>query len=254
MDRFDYSLRLMAGAFTLFMLVSLFYLYFAVGSSWGLVASTLLNPRILAALWISVSSALIVGSIAILVAIPVAYVLTYSSFRGKSLVETLLIEFPQTFPPATVGLVYLLMLGPGSLLDIAYTYPAVVISKFYVSAPFALSFALRRFREIHASGLDVIASSLGGKPRHVLLWVLIPLSTIDLLGGFSLTWARAMGEVAGTLIFAGAIQWSTETIPAVVLETAMTQTQFALAASLISAALSIVALTAFKWVVGRRRR
>jgi len=125
LDTFNLGLRLMAGTFILFMLVSLFYLYVAVGSSLSLVLSALLDSRILGAMWVSVSSAFIVGALAIVVAIPTAYVLTYSEFRGKSLVETLLIEFPQTFPPATVGLVYLLMLGPGSPINIAYTYPAV---------------------------------------------------------------------------------------------------------------------------------
>ena len=101
--------------------------------------------------------------------------------------------------------------------------------------------------------LRALAESLGGKTRHVLLWVLIPLSTVDLLGGFSLTWARAMGEVAATLIFAGAIQWKTEIFPVVVLTTSQSDPPLALAASLIAAVLSIVALLMFKWVVGRRR-
>ena len=253
LDKFNLGLRLMAGTFILFMLVSLFYLYVAVGNSLSLVLSALLDSRILGAMWVSVSAAFIVGALAIVAAIPTAYVLTYSEFRGKSLVETLLIEFPQTFPPATVGLVYLLMLGPGSPINIAYTYPAVIIAKLYVSAPFAMSFTLRRFREIHRTGLDVIAESLGGKTRHLLLWVLVPLSTIDLLGGFSLTWARAMGEVAATLIFAGAIPWKTEIFPALIYLTSQSAPELALAASLIAAALSIAALMLFKWIVGRRR-
>ena len=251
-DKFDLALRLMSGSFIIFMLVSLFYLYVAVGNSWGLVANALFDSRVIGALWISVSSASIVGAIAMVGAIPTAYVLTYKEFRGKSLLETLLIEFPQTFPPATVGLVYLLMLGPGSPINIAYTYPAVIIAKLYVSAPFALSFTLRRFREIHRSGLDVIAESLGGTTRHILFWILIPLSTNDLLGGFSLTWARAMGEVAATLIFAGAIPWKTEIFPTVVYLTSQSAPEIALAVSLIAASLSIVALTVFKRVVGRR--
>jgi ABC-type sulfate transport system permease component len=145
-----------------------------------------------------------------------------------------------------MGLVYLLMLGPRSPVNIAYTYPAIIIAKLYVSAPFALTFILRRFREIHRTGLDIIAASLGGRTRHILLWVLIPMSTIDLLGGFSLTWARAMGEVAATLIFAGAIPWKTEIFPALVYLTSQS-------APLIAAALSIAALMFFKGVAGRRR-
>ena len=127
-DKFTFGLWLMAGALILFMLVSLFYLFVAVGGSWSLVVKALFDNRIIGALLVSVSSAFIVGVLAIGVAIPTAYVLTYSKFRGKSLVETLLIEFPQTFPPATVGLVYLLMLGPGSPINIAYTYLIVIFS------------------------------------------------------------------------------------------------------------------------------
>jgi len=252
-DKFNLGLKVMAGAFILFMLVSLFYLYVAAGRSWDSVAKVLFDNRVLGALFISVSSAFIVGIIAIIVAIPTAYVLTYNEFKGKSLIETLLIEFPQTFPPATVGFVYLLMLGPGSPFNISQTYAAVIIAKLYVSAPFVMGFVLRRFREIHKTGLDVIAESLGGKTRHVLLWILLPMSTVDLAGGFSLTWARAMGEVAATLIFAGAIPWKTEIFPSLVYLTSQSAPEIALAASLMAAVLSITALVLFKWIVGRRR-
>ena len=253
LDKYDLTIQILAGAFTLFMVASLFYLYIIVGSSWSSVFNSLFDERILGALWISVSSATIVGLLAILVAIPTAYMLTYKEFKGKSLIETLLIEFPQTFPPATVGLVYLFMLGPNSPINIAYTYTAVIIAKFYVSAPFTLSFTVRRFREIRKTGLDTIARTLGGKTKHVLLWILLPLSFTDLLAGFSLTWARAMGEVAATLIFAGAIQWRTETFPAVVYLTSSSKPELALAASFIAAALSIMAILSFKWIAGRRK-
>jgi len=251
-DKYDLAIKALAVMFTLFMVASLFYLYIIVGGSWSEVSKVIFDERILGALWISVSSATIVGLLAILVAIPTAYVLTYKEFKGKSLVETLLIEFPQTFPPATVGLVYLFMLGPGSPVNIAYTYAAVIIAKLYVSAPFTLSFTVRRFREIHKTGLDMIARTLGGRTKHVLLWILMPLSFRDLLAGFSLTWARAMGEVAATLIFAGAIPWRTEIFPAVVYLTSASKPELALAASIIAAALSIVAILSFKWIAGRR--
>lgn len=253
MDKFELTLVSLATIVTIFMIASLFYLYVAAGSSWNLVVQALFDYRVLSALLISVSSAFIVGALAIGAAIPVAYVLTYKKFRGKGLIETLLIEFPQTFPPATVGLVYLIMFGQGSPIDIAYTYPAIIVAKFYIAAPFAMSFTLRRFREINKQGLDMIAKSLGSNTQHLVQWVLIPLSTRDLLAGFSLTWARAMGEVAATFIFAGAIPGKTEIFPAIVLIYANTEPQLALAASVIAAALSIGALLSFKWIAREKK-
>lgn len=41
-DGFNLCLRLIAGTFILFMLISLFYLYVAVGSSWSLVVDALI--------------------------------------------------------------------------------------------------------------------------------------------------------------------------------------------------------------------
>ncbi len=144
-DRLASALDALAGLLILFMIVSLFYLYVALGARWSLVAEALFSERVIGALVVSVSSSTLAGLLAVGAVIPTAYVLTYRDFKMKSLLETLLIEFPQTFPPVTVGLVYLLMLGPGFPINLAYTYWAVIISKFYVSAPFAMSFTLRRF-------------------------------------------------------------------------------------------------------------
>jgi len=247
-DRFELAITALACAIVIYMLISIFYLYVAVGESWSLVGGALFDNRVLGAIAISVSSAFIVGGLAIAAAIPCAYLLTYRNFRGKGMLETFLIDLPQTFPPVTEGLVYLLMLGK---IGLAYTYPAVIIAKFYVSAPFAISFAARRFKEIRESGLDMIARSLGAKTREVLSRVLLPLSSRDLLAGFSLTWARAMGELAATLVFAGAIPWVTETIPTLVYFTAAETPQVAIAASVVAETLSIVALLSFKWIARR---
>jgi len=238
----------LASAIIIYMLVSILYLYIAVGERWSLVVNALFDSRVLGAIVISISSALIVGALAIAAAIPSAYLLAYKSFRGKGALETFLIDLPQTFPPVTEGLVYLLMFGR---VGLAYTYVAVIIAKFYVSAPFAISFAVRRFREIRESGLDVIARTLGARTRHVLGRILLPLSSRDLLAGFSLTWARAMGELAATLVFAGAIPWRTEAIPTLVYLTAAETPEVAIAASVIAETLSIVALLSFRWIARR---
>jgi ABC-type sulfate transport system permease component len=248
-DRFELAITALACAVAVYMLVSISYLYIAVGENWSLVWAALFESRVLGAIAISVSSAFIVGALAVAAAIPCAYLLTYRDFRGRGTLETFLIDLPQTLPPVTEGLVYLLMLGPWGL---AYTYAAVIIAKFYVSAPFAISFASRRFREIRETGLDVIARSLGAKTSHLLGRILLPLSSRDLLAGFSLTWARAMGELAATLVFAGAIPWRTEVIPTLVYFTAAETPQVAIAASVIAETLSIIALLSFRRI-GRER-
>lgn len=236
-------------AIVFYMLFSLFYLYVAVGESWSLVISDLFDITVIEASIISIVSAFIVGALAILAAIPIAYLLTYKKFRGKETLKTFLIDLPQTFPPVTEGLVYLLLFGK---VGLAFTFAAVIIAKFYVSAPFAISFTTRRFNEIKESGLDVMGRSLGANTRQMLGRVLLPLSKRDILAGFSLTWARAMGELAATLVFAGAIPGITETIPTLVYLASKTSPEMAMAASIVAETLSIIALLLFKWI-GKRK-
>ena len=57
------------------MLISLFCLCVAVGESFGKVMMALFDSRVLGALTISVLSAFIVGSLAVAVGIPAAYLL-----------------------------------------------------------------------------------------------------------------------------------------------------------------------------------
>jgi molybdate transport system permease protein len=248
-DKFGFTISLMAFAVIIYMFISIFYLYVAVGEHWNLVLSALLDSRVHGAIFISVSSAILVGFLAIVSSIPVAYLLTYMEVRGREILETFLIDLPQTFPPVTEGLVYLLMFGRFGL---AYTYAAVIIAKFYVSAPFTISFASRRFREIRESGMDIIARSLGAKTSHILTKILVPLSARDLIAGFSLTWARAMGELAATLVFAGAISWVTETLPVLIYLTSSESPQVAIAASVVTETLSIISLLLFKFIARRR--
>lgn len=248
-DRFEIAIRMMASAVIVYMLISIFYLYIAVGENWNLVLSALFESRVHGAIIISLSSALLVGALAIAASIPVAYILTYTKFRGREILETFIIDLPQTFPPVTEGLVYLLLFGR---LGLAYTYTAVIIAKFYVSAPFTVSFAARRFREIKESGIDIIARSLGARTSHVITRILLPLSARDLVAGFSLTWSRAMGELAATLVFAGAIPWTTETLPALIYLTSSESPQVAMAASVITESLSIISLLAFKYIGEKR--
>ena len=71
-DRFELIIYGLSFAFIAYMLISLFYLYVAVGESFGQVAAAMLDSRVLGALTISVSSAFLVGGLAVAMGVPVA--------------------------------------------------------------------------------------------------------------------------------------------------------------------------------------
>lgn len=211
-------------------------------------ASTILGDRrFWAAFFISLSSALIVVILTAVFAVPMGYFLTYySSSRYSNILEPLLIDIPQTFPPVAVGIIYLFMLGPQSPINIAFTFTAVVIAKLIVSAPFTIGYTLRKFREIRDSKLDLVARSLGANTGGVVSRILVPLARRDITAGLTLSWARAMGEFGGSLIFAGVIAYKTEVLPTYVNRVVGTNPFLALAATTVLTIFAIVTIIAVR--------
>ncbi|HBL98812.1 TPA: hypothetical protein DDZ86_04180 [Candidatus Dependentiae bacterium] len=234
-------------------LLVFFYQYFAVIGKSHAVFDGLRSGRILSALWLSISTACVTAIVSILFGVPLAYVFATGNFRGKGILETLTIDIPQTFPPVAVGIIFLNMLGPSSPfhINLAYTYEALVLSQIFVSAPFVIAFATRQFREIRESGLDMIARTLGASNFKIFWTIFLPLALKDIIAGASLCWARAMGELGGSLLFAGVVPFKTEVIPTFIAQNSF-NTAAALAATILATTASIIALLSFKAIMSGR--
>src|SRR5437870_1289899 len=242
-------LYVLAGMLLAASIIPFLYQYVAAVGSYSEVIPAFGNARILTALWLSFLSASVTTALALVFGVPLAYFFARTEFRGKGLVEILAVDVPQTFPPVAEGMIFLLMLGPDSPfhVNLAYTFSALVIAKFYISAPFVVSFTARRFREIEKSGVNLTARTLGATPFQVFLTIFLPLGTKDIGAGASLCWSRAMGELGGSLLFAGVIASKTEIIPTFIATQAQNLTAFALAATILVTTASTIALTSFKY-------
>ncbi len=240
----------LAGVLLAVSIIPFLYQYVAAAGSYGEVVPAFGNARILTALWLSLLSAFATTFLAVIFGVPLAYFFARKEFRGKALVETLAVDVPQTFPPVAEGMIFLLMLGPQSPLhvNLAFTFTALVIAKFYISAPFVVSFTARRFREIEKSGINLTARSLGATPFQVFLTIFVPLGWKDIGAGASLCWSRAMGELGGSLLFAGVIAGKTEIIPTFIATQAQDLTSLALAATILVTTASTLALTSLKYL------
>lgn len=229
-----------------------FYQYIvAIGHGKGVITA-FGNARILSALWLSFSSACVTAVLAVILGVPLGYFFAVKNFPGKTVVTTLAIDVPQTFPPVAEGIIFLLMLGPNSPfhVNIAYTFSALVLAKFFVSAPFVVALSMRKFLEIQNSGLDVIAQTLGAHPLQVFWTVYVPLALRDIIAGVAICWSRAMGELGGSMLFAGIIPFKTEIVPTFIAKAAedSAMADQALAATILVTLLSAIALILFKTV------
>jgi len=239
---------ILAGLLLIFSISTFLYQYIAALGSFKEVIKAFGNDRIITALWLSILSAFATAILALIFGVPLAYFFAMKDFKGKTIIETLAVDVPQTFPPIAEGMIFLLMLGPASPLhvNLAFTFAALVIAKFFISAPFVVSFTARRFREIRKSGINLTSRTLGANKFQVFTTIFVPMSIKDIAAGTSLCWSRAMGELGGSLLFAGVIPYQTEIIPTFIATQAQTLTIEALAATILVTTASTLALVSFK--------
>lgn len=232
----------------IFLVGTILFQYYAALGSIDKVIAAFGNERILSALWLSIASSVVTTLFALIFGVPLAYMFAMKQFRGKMPLETIAVDVPQTFPPVAEGMIFLLMLGPTSPfhVNLTFTFAALVIAKFFISAPFVVSTVTRRFREIQKSGINLTARSLGANPFQVFTTVFLPMSVVDIAAGAILCWSRAMGELGGSLIFAGVIPFKTEVLPTYIALDAKTLTTGALAATILGTTASMLALVTFK--------
>jgi molybdate transport system permease protein len=210
----------------------------------GLLVQTLGEPIILDALVLSLTTTAVTLVLTVAFGTPLAYVLARRRFRGAAIIETL-VDLPIVLPPSVAGLGLLLLLGRAGILggalsgigvDLAFSTAAVVLAQTFVAAPFYVRSARTGFALIDQD-LEDAARTDGASERQVLRWITLPLAASALATGLVTTWARALGEFGATIMFAGSIQGTTQTLPLVV----YAQFEGSLDASIAAAAILVLA-------------
>jgi tungstate transport system permease protein len=138
-------------------------------------------------------------------AIALASAISFSEFRGKDLLKTI-INTSMGLPPVAVGLVVFLFLtrnGPIGFLDLIYTPAAMIIAQYILATPIITGISISAIEGIPKKIWDT-AYTLGGTKLDVSLQVLkeARLGIITaILAGFG----RAIAEVGAILTVGGNI-------------------------------------------------
>jgi molybdate transport system permease protein len=185
----------------------------------GELVSQLGNEVVLDAIVVTAKATLISQALILLVGTPTAYLIASRSFRGRSLVITL-VELPLVLPPAVAGIALLAAFGRLGLLGgtfealgitVSFTQAAVVLAVTYVASPFYVRQAIASFEALDVSLLDA-SRTLGAGPARTFFRVALPLASSGLAAGAALAFARGIGEFGATIMFAGSLQGVTQTL------------------------------------------
>jgi len=221
---------------------------------WRQMPAELSDPGVLTALKLSMICSLGALGISLVLGIPLAWVLARVPFRGSSIVRALVI-LPMVLPPVVGGVALLLAFGRqglvGQWLDSAFgiTLPfsiaGAMIAEAFVAMPFLVITVEAGLRAMDRRYEDA-AATLGAGRWTTFRRVTLPLIAPSLGAGAALCWARALGEFGATITFAGNLPGKTQTMPLAVYIALQSNTEAAIALSLVLLVVSLAILVALR--------
>lgn len=171
--------------------------------------------------WFSVRMALASLVLVLPLGLALAWLLARKEWRGKMLVETL-VMLPLVLPPVVTGLVLLQLFGRRGLIggwlhaefgfDVVFTWRAVVLALSVMSLPLFVMAARTAFARVDVK-FEQMARTLGAGEWRIFFTVTLPLARRGVLAGTLLGFARALGEFGATITVAGNIPGRTATLP-----------------------------------------
>ncbi|MFW7355651.1 molybdate ABC transporter permease subunit [Brucella tritici] len=215
--------------------------------------------------WQIVSLSLRVAGIAIIVALPVAFIVAWIlarfNFPGKSLAQAI-VTMPLVLPPVVTGYLLLILFGArGALgaplqelfgLSFAFRWTGAALAAGVMAFPLLVR-PIRLSIEGLDRGLEEAARTLGASRFTAFFTVILPPLLPGVLAGAVLGFAKALGEFGATITFVSNIPGETQTLSLAIYALMQTPSGDAEAFRLIaiSAAISIVAVVLSEWLQRR---
>ena len=206
------------GLIVLVPLVALLVRAAAIGpSGWWEIAS---DPRVIAAMKLSFGTALAAALIDSVVGTLIAWVLVRYRVPGRALFDAL-IDLPFALPTAVAGIALTAVYAGngwlGSLLEpagikVAYTPVGIIVALLFVGLPFAVR-TVQPVLESLAKEHEEAAASLGASRWTTLRRVIAPQILPAAITGFSLAFARGVGEYGSVIFIAGNLPFVSEIAP-----------------------------------------
>jgi sulfate transport system permease protein len=206
----------------LFLLIPLAAVFYeACRQGVALYLATFTDPNALAAIRLTLLVAAICVPVNTAFGLAAAWAITKFSFRGKSLLTTVL-DLPFAVSPVIAGMIFVLVfsgthgwLGPwfeAHGVQIIFAAPGIILATLFITLPFV---ARELIPVMQACGRDeeYAALTLGAGGWRTFWLVTLPNVKWGLFYGIVLCNARAMGEFGAVAVVSGNIKGLTSTMP-----------------------------------------
>ena len=172
------------------------------------------------AIWVTFKLASLTAGILLVVGLPIAYWLTFSKWRWKFIVESV-VALPLVLPPTVLGFYILVAIGPHSPVGrfysdvvghpLPFTFEGLLLASILYSLPFAVQPLVAGFSAVDRGYVEA-SEGLGVSPWGTFWSVVLPLARGSLLTSTVLTFTHTVGEFGVVLMLGGNIPGATQTL------------------------------------------
>lgn len=228
--------------------------------SWSAFIDIITDPRAVASYKVSFSTALIAGLLNVFFGTTIAWVLIRYQFPFKRIIDGL-VDLPFALPTAVAGIALTSLYAPngwiGQFFDfkIAFTPLGIISALTFIGLPFVVRTVQPVLQNISAE-VEEASASLGANRLQTFRKVILPELVPAILTGFSLAFARALGEYGSVVFIAGNMPMKTEITPLIIM-TKLEQYDYAGATAiavvmLVTSFILLFTINLIQWLANRR--
>jgi molybdate transport system permease protein len=172
------------------------------------------------AIFLTFKLALVVCMVLLVVGTPIATWLSFTRWRWKFLIESV-VALPLVLPPTVLGFYVLVALGSNSPIGrwyrdlsghgLPFTFAGLAIASIIYSLPFAVQPMVAAFSQVDRNLIDA-SSILGASRLRTFFRIVMPLSIGGVITGIVLSFAHTLGEFGVVLMIGGNIPGVTQTV------------------------------------------
>ncbi|HET7774255.1 MAG TPA: sulfate ABC transporter permease subunit CysT [Burkholderiaceae bacterium] len=189
--------------------------------TWAQFWDVITAPQVLASYRLTFGASFLAASVNAVFGLVIAWVLVRYEFVGKKVVDAL-VDLPFALPTAVAGISLAALWAPNGWLGqwfdfkIAFTPMGVVIALIFIGLPFVVR-TVQPVLEEAEKELEEAAASLGADRLQTFVRVILPSILPALLTGFTLAFARAIGEYGSVIFIAGNMPFISEITPLLII-------------------------------------
>ncbi|MCS6294047.1 MAG: molybdate ABC transporter permease subunit [Nitrospira sp.] len=172
------------------------------------------------AIWVTFKLASLTAGALLVIGLPIAYWLAYSTWRWKFVIESI-VALPLVLPPTVLGFYILVAIGPHSPVGrfyadlvghpLPFTFEGLLLASILYSLPFAVQPFATAFEQVDRKLIEA-SWTLGLSKVKTFFKLIFPLSTAGLITGAVLSFAHTLGEFGVVLMVGGNIEGVTRTV------------------------------------------